>query len=213
MRMGVRSRRGPVRGWLAFALVFTLVAEAEPQVLIDRVLARVGSVPITLSAVRAGLGMGLIVAPDDDLPLATEQLVQRTLLQLEVERFPPPEPEVAAIAQEEARIRARIGPSLPTLMARTGLEEREIGQAARDTLRIRAYLDQRFGVTVQVSDEEARAYYSAHPEEFARDGVLVPFEQVEATVRQLASAARRQGTIDDWMADLRQRSDVVVNRQ
>ncbi len=180
------------------------------QVLLDRVLARVGDIPVTLSDVRAGIGMGLVVAPEADLSLALEQWIQRVLLLQEVERLPPPEPEVAEVDREEARIRTHMGAGSAMLAARTGLDERQIRQHARGTLRIRAYLAQRFGDAVQVSDEEARAYYAAHLDDFRREGVLVPLEQVESSVRQLAAAERLQGTIDQWMGELRQRAEVVL---
>lgn len=186
-------------------------AGAGAQVLIDRVLARISGDPLTLSDVRAALAMGLVVARSDEMALATEQLIQRRLLLAEVERFPPPEPAAAAIDQEEARIRARLGSIGVRPASDTGIDERQIRQNARDTLRIRAYLDQRFGTGFQVDDQEARAYYAANPGEFTRDGVVAPFEAVEADVRQRAAAARRETTIDQWMADLRQRADVTVN--
>jgi len=200
----------------AFVLSVFLVAgaaAADAQVLLDRVLARVNGALVTLSDVRGGRSMGLVVAREDEMELALEQWVQRTLLLQEVERFPPPEPEAAVVDGDEARLRSRIGSSLEALRAQTGLDDRDIRQAARDTARIRAYLDQRFGATVQVSDEEVRAYYSAHPDEFTRNGGLVPFEQVEDSARELASAARRQTTIEQWLTDLRQRADVVLNEQ
>ena len=196
--------------WLSVLFV-SITASAGAQVLIDRVLARVNGTPVTLSDVRAALGMGLVVAREDELDLATEQWIQRQLLLLEVERFPPPEPALAVVEQEEARIRSRMGPSAGALAAQTGLDERQVRQSARDTVRIRGYLDQRFGETVQVSDEETRAYYAAHAAEFVRDGVVVPFEEAEPEVRQRASLVRRQATIDQWMADLRQRADVVTS--
>lgn len=195
------------------AQLWSATAPASAQVLLDRVLARVSGGVVTLSDVRAGLGMGLVVAREDEMALATEQWIQRQLLLLEVERFPPPEPEAAAVDEEEGRIRTRIGPSFAALAARTGLDDRRVRQSARDTLRIKAYLDQRFGVTVQISDEEARAYYAAHSDEFTRGGAVIPFAEVEPAVRQSASAARRQATIGQWMADLRQRADVVMNRE
>ena len=43
-----------------------------------------------------------------------------------------------------------------------------------------------------------------------RDGVRVPFEQVEAEARQRASAERLRTTIDQWTRDLRARSEVVI---
>jgi hypothetical protein len=192
-------------------LVLWASAGGKAQVLLDRVVARVTGVPIMLSDVRAALGMGLIVAGEDELPLAVEQLVQRTLLLQEVERFPPPEPTVEALAAEEARLRARIGSAMPTLAARTGLDSRWIQQAARGTLRIRGYLDQRFGDVVQVSDEDARTYYTAHPDEFRRDGVVPPFESVQEVARGRAAAERRQTTIDAWLLDLRDRADVLLS--
>jgi hypothetical protein len=201
-----------IRCVLFAASLGCMVSAVDAQVLLDRVLARVSGGVITLSDVRAGLAMGLVVAREDELDLATEQWIQRQLLLLEVARFPPPEPDSGAIDQEEARIRSRLGQRVPALAARTGLDDRQVRQAARDTLRIRAYLDQRFGLTVQVSDDEVRAYYAAHPAEFMRDGAVVPFEQAEPEVRQRAAGARRESTIDQWMADLRQRADVVMGR-
>lgn len=197
---------------LLLMLALAAAQPAQSQRLLDRVLARVNDVPVTLSDVRAALGMGLIVAREDELDLATEQLVQRTLLLIEVDRFPPPEPPEQAVDDEEARLRGVIGASLTALREGTGLDERQIRQSARDTLRIRAYLDQRFGDIVQVGDDEVRAYYAAHPDEFTRAGVLVPFDLVEADARQRAADARRQGTIDQWITDLRQRADVIVVR-
>jgi len=201
-----------VRMALSLAAVVLWASSAVgAQVLLDHVVARVTGVPITLSDVRAALGMGLIVAREDELALAVEQLVQRTLLLQEVERFPPPEPAMEALAAEEARLRARIGSSMPMLAARTGLDERQIQQAARGTLRIRGYLEQRFGDVVQVSDEEARAYYAAHPDEFRRDGVVPPFDDVQEVARGRAAAERRQTTIDAWLLDLRDRADVLLS--
>lgn len=203
-----------LRQWLWRALACVAFALAcsgvDAQVLLDRVLARVSGVPVTLTEVRAALGMGLIVAGPDEMALATEQWIQRRLLLLEVERFPPPEPSPQDIDAEEARIRQRIGTSLATLTAQTGLDERQLRQSARDTLRIRAYLDQRFGEAVQVSDEDVRAYYSAHPDEFRVNGQVPPFEAVETAARARASESRRQTTIDQWISDLRARADVSL---
>jgi hypothetical protein len=197
---------------MAAACLVALASGASAQVLLDRVVARVNGIAVTLSDVRAALMMGAVVAADNELPLAIEQTVQRQLLLAEVERFPPPEPSAAAIDQEEARIRSRLGASFPGNAAQTGVDERRVRQTARDTLRIRAYLDQRFGVDFQVSDAEARAFYAANATLFARDGIVPSFELVESDVRQRAAAIRRQTTIDQWMTDLRQRADVVLTR-
>jgi hypothetical protein len=38
----------------------------------------------------------------------------------------------------------------------------------------------------------------------------MPFEQAETLARQLASAERLRVTIEQWIRDLRMRSDVVI---
>jgi hypothetical protein len=205
---------GVCRSWTArIAVALSLVAVVDAQILLDRVVARVNGQIITLSDLEIALATGIVVAPAADVALATEQLIQRQLLLVEVERFPPPEPDPVAVDAELARIRTQTAARTAGAAGQIQIDEQQMRQGARNTLKIRAYLDQRFGINVQVSDEEARAYYASHPAAFSRDGAVQPFEQVEATVRQLASVARREATIDQWMTELRQRADVVVNPQ
>jgi hypothetical protein len=82
---------------------------------------------------------------------------------------------------------------------------------ARDNLRIAAYLDQRFGTTVQVSDEEVAAYYRTHEAEFTNSRGTVPYEDAEPIARQGASSERRRAIVSQWIRDLRSRADVTVN--
>jgi hypothetical protein len=97
------------------------------------------------------------------------------------------------------------------LMQTTGLTEQRITDMARDNLRIAGYLDQRFGTTVQVSDDEVAAYYRTHEAEFTKGGVPVPYEDAEPVARQRVSSERRRATVEQWIRDLRSRADVVVN--
>ena len=107
-------------------------------------------------------------------------------------------------------MRTRARADIAAVVKRTGLDEQRIRDLARDGLRIQAYLDQRFGAAPQASMQEARAYYDTHPQEFTRDGVLVPFEEVETAARESASADRRLRTVAQWLADLRTRGDIVT---
>ncbi|MGE0446501.1 MAG: hypothetical protein AB7P99_14840 [Vicinamibacterales bacterium] len=181
-----------------------LGGDVAAQQLLDRVLAVVEGTPVTLSDVRAMQGLGIVDAADD--AGALEQAIDRQLLLYEVQRFPPPEPPAAAIDAEAAALLAR--PGLPALMRETGLDERRVREMARERLRIRGYLEQRFGTSVQVSDEEVDRYYREHQDEFLRDGLLIPFAEAEPVARDRASAERLTGLIDDWMAELRTRADV-----
>jgi hypothetical protein len=183
------------------------------QQLIDRVLARVDGAPVTLTDVQAALGLGLIRVPpgSDPVVAGTQQMIDRQLELVEVQRFPPPEPDRAAVTREIASLKMNAGARLPALMQSTGLSDQRINDIARDNLRIAGYLDQRFGTTVQVSDEEVTAYYRTHESEFTRGADVVPFEDAEPAARLRASEERRRATVDQWIRDLRSRADVSIN--
>jgi hypothetical protein len=195
----------------AFCIVHLSVAVTAQQ-LIDRVLARVGTKAVTLTDVRAAIGLGLVTtrAGEDIKAVALQQTIDRELLLNEVARFSPPEPTAAAVAEELARMKAHAGAELEALAMSTGLDEPTLQQLARETLRIRAYIAQRFGTSVQVTEDEARKYYEEHPDEFTREGVRMSFEEAEAAARQRVSAVRLGATIDQWTRDLRSRSEVVI---
>jgi hypothetical protein len=182
------------------------------QQLLDRVLARVDSAAITQTDVQAAVGLGIIPGGSPD-PIAagTQQMIDRQLELAEVQRFPPPEPSADAVARETARLKMSAGPRLPALMESTGLTDQRIADIARDNLRIAGYLDQRFGTTVQVSDEEVANYYRTHEAEFTASGEPIPFEEAEPLARQRVSNERRRGIVDQWIRDLRSRADVAVN--
>jgi hypothetical protein len=197
---------------VAFIVTWLSVGVSAQQ-LINRVMARVGGEPITLTDVQAAIGLGVIqpMGPDQ-IVSGTQLMIDRQLMLTEVQRFPPPEPMVAAVTQETARLRMNAGAGLANLKQSTGVDDERIHDIARDDLRILAYLDQRFGTAVQVSDEEVAAYYRDHQAEFAgRGGDPAPFEDVAGVARQRASEARRRATIDQWTRDLRGRADITVN--
>jgi hypothetical protein len=199
---------------VATCLVSVWLSHPAGQVLIDRVLARIDGIPLTLTDVQAAIGLGLIqVAPGADaIAAGTQQMIDRQLELTEVQRFPPPEPPPAAVAAEATRLKMNAAARLPALMQSTGLIEQRITYIARDNLRIAGYLDQRFGTAVQVSDEEVAAYYRTHEGEFARGGETIPFDEAEPTARQRASSERRRAIVDQWIRDLRSRADVALNK-
>ena len=180
--------------------------------LIDRVLARVGTNAVTMTDVRAARELGLIeIRPGEDPEaVALERTIERQLMLDEVARFSPPEPSDAAVAEEVAAMKSRAGSGFDALVIATGLDDERLRQLARETLRIRAYIAQRFGTNAQVTEDEARRYYEEHPAEFTRDGVRIAFEEAEPVARQRASAERLRSTIEKWVRDLRARSAVVI---
>ena len=107
-------------------------------------------------------------------------------------------------------MKARVGDRFDQMLQITGLDEDRLRGLARDTLRIRNYLQQRFGIATQVGEEEARKYFESHRDEFTRNGMPLTFEEAAADVRQRAAATRVQGAVAQWLQDLRARSDVVI---
>jgi hypothetical protein len=201
--------------WLILCLPFAFcilhyTSLASAQQLLDRVLARIGIEAITQTDVRALVELGLVDAKTATDPAAVQQAIDRHLILKEVARFPPVEPDAAAIEQQLTAMKARVGARLEEVMLANGLDEDRLRGLARDTLRIRTYLEQRFGLSNQVGEQEARKYYEEHRDEFTRDGVPIPFEQVAAAARQRASAVRLQSAVSLWLQDLRSRSEVVL---
>jgi hypothetical protein len=214
-----RLKAGVLRLWLrravclhsAFCILHFTVA-ADAQTLIDRVLARVGMNAVTMTDVRAAQALGLIeTRPGEDLQaVALERTIDRQLLLDEVARFSPPEPPAEAVAAEVEAMKSRVGPGFAALASATGLDDAKLHELARETVRIRAYISQRFGASAQVTADEARKYYVDHPAEFTRNGVLIALEEAEAEARQRASAERLRVTIEQWIRDLRSRAEVVI---
>jgi hypothetical protein len=208
---------------LQFACCILHDRVAEAQQLLDRVLARIGSEAITQTDVQALIEFGLADAksPPDALGVvaspeaaaAVRQAVERQLILREVARFPQSEPPPAAVDEQLAAMKARVGARLDAVMRDNGLDEERLRGIARDTLRIRNYLEQRFGFASQVSEEEARKYFEAHRDQFTRNGMPLTFEDAAAEARQRAGVERRQGTMTQWLQDLMTRSDVVVAGQ
>ena len=197
---------------VALLLAAAVAVSTAAQTMLDRVVARVNGTVILLSDERAAVRFGLIDAAADSED-AVEQMVQRALLVEEVNRFPPPEPAADAVDAEVARLRARAGGSLDDVERSTGITAEAVRLLARDRLRIQSYIDQRFGLTVPLTDEQVLQYYRAHPEEFSSNGQPVPFERAQGLARERAGLQQRQQTIGQWLRELRARADVTVPAQ
>lgn len=199
----------------ATAVVLLLVAGRvlPAQDLIDRIVARVDGVTITLTDVRMALALGIVTptAGEDPVAAGTQQLVDRQLITAEVQRFPPPEPAADAVDGEVARLTAGASGGLAAVERATGLTAQRLRLLARENLRTVGYLDQRFGAAAAVDEREAAEYYRTHPDEFTVGGQLQPFEDVVATAQARAAVRRRQAAIETWVRGLRMRADVAIN--
>jgi hypothetical protein len=180
--------------------------------IIDRVLAVVAGNLIMLSDVTAAREFGLVAqgAAPDPVRETLSRLIDRAIILAEVERYAPPEPDADAVDRELQAVRSGFASpqAFDQTLARTGVNEKHLRETLRQNLRIRAYLDQRFTVT-SPSDEDVGRYYREHQQEFSRNGALVPFDQARQNVVQAIRTERRRMLVDDWVAGLRRRAEIV----
>jgi hypothetical protein len=179
--------------------------------IIDRVLAVVDGAVIMLSDATAASELGLVPedSADDRIGAVLSRLINRQLILREVDRYTPSEPTDQAVDQEGETVRARFtsAEAYASALTRSGLDEKRLRLLLRDSLRIRAYVEQRFAVPPP-GEEELRRYYSEHLQEFAQAGQPASFENVRTQIEQAIVRARREMLIDDWVNGLRRRADI-----
>lgn len=135
----------------SFAVFVVFVVPSDAQQLLDRVVARVGSSAITQTDVDASVTFGVVARAD-----AVRQLIDRRLMLAEVDRFPPPEPGATEIKLLMEAMRAQAGADTAAAMKRTGVNDDRLAEIARDTLRLRSYVQQRFGDGPRAEEQRTR---------------------------------------------------------
>jgi len=134
---------------LTLFVMAAAVRVARADEVIDRVLAVVAGDLIMLSDVRAARELGLVTTADsgDQDRAVLSQLIDRALILDEVERYAPPEPSPDAIDRAFRAVRGRFpsDDAFAAILVRVGFDETQLRSVLRQNLRIRAYLDQRFG--------------------------------------------------------------------
>lgn len=194
---------------VTLTLVLALSGATEVQI-IDRVLASVGGRLVTASDVRAAREFGLVpstgAAVDDRTVL--EQLVDRSLILDEVERYAPPEPPEAEVRRQYDTIRQKFATpgELESAMRSTGMDEAALLQWLRNDLRIRAYLDQRFAAVIDPGPGDLEQYVRrvrSRPDQAS-------LSDAEATrlARELARTERREALVTEWIQGLRRRASI-----
>lgn len=199
---------------LGVALALGLSVVTVRAEVIDRILAVVNGQIITLSDARAALRLGLVPSDvsKDPIDAAMQRLIDRRLMLGEVDRYAPPEPAEPEIDAAVATIRARYSgaPGFDEVLKQTVMSREELRRHVRDSLRIDAYLQQRFTSLVEPSDAEAMVYYREHAAEFTAGGQLRPFDEVREDARRRLIEQRRAAFVREWVDGLRRRASLVI---
>ena len=184
-----------------------------PGELLDRVLALVGGQVILLSDVRAFLDLQLITPSDaaDPTPSVLTALIERRLVLEEEARYVAVEPPPSdAVDERLAEVVRRVGgaEALDARLPVVGLTIDDLRQVLREDLLIERYLARRWPPRPP-TDNEVAAYFRDHADEFRTDGVLPSFDAARDEARRRASEGQRQALIDDWVASLTERGNVL----
>lgn len=200
--------RGGPGALVAVAVWAATWAGAE---VIDRILAVVGGHPVMLSDVRAAIDLGLVdtAGADDPIAVALGHLVDRQLMLSEVERYGPAAPADEAVRRALDEIVARAGePRYRAALARGGLTEASLEAIVHDTLRIDAYVSQRFGASAEPTDDEVARAYTLRRDDLAVDGRVPTLSEAAPRLRAELTEARRAAQVADWLESLRRRTEV-----
>jgi len=201
---------------VAIAQVQTPPGAAGRTVRLDEIVAEVEGDPIAQSEVRAIVGLRLPVAGVvPTAATALDALINRRLMLIELSHFAPPDPTTD-------QVRARRQQWLDTLppgtnvtadLARFGFADDAVLAWFKDELRIGAYVTSRFAAASRPTHDDLVAYFNAHAAEFAVNGVTPAFEAVQDAVTARVTAIRRDDSVREWIAQVRARADVWINRE
>jgi hypothetical protein len=198
---------------IACAWLLIAAASAVQAQVIDRVLARVDTSVITLSDVRAAQVLELVRTSDaaDPVAAALTQLIDRELMIAEATKYSVPSPPAGAVDAQMAVIRARFATDagFQAALEATAMTVGRLRDIVRDNLRVEAYVNQLFAAPAQPTDEEVARYYEQHRAAFVSDGRQLSLEEARGAATQLATAARRDVLIADWLTRLRSRATIV----
>lgn len=129
----------------------------------------------------------------------TDALIEKHLVEDQIAQFREIEVSETAVAER-----------LRTITKPANVSDRELREAVAGELRRNAFMNERFGEFIRVSDEEVRKYYEETlvPELRLRGQPIPPVEQVTEGVRQNVIAEKMKVEVDAWLMELQRRSTI-----
>ena len=195
-----------MRNGLCFLMLLAVVGRAE---VIDRIAITVGPRAITESDILREIRLAAFfnqAEPDFSPPgrrLAAGRLVERALIEMEMEAGQYEFPEASEVAPALAALKKG---RFPIEAAR--LSEGDVQRGLLQQLALERFIDERFGPAVQISDDEMREYYSKSwvPNwENKEKGAPAPFEEVRPEIGRILRAQRADQLLNTWLKETRGR--------
>lgn len=213
-----RTRLLPLAAALAVAAGAARAAEPAPAVLLDEVIARVETRPITRSELEllARLGRARALGPahladavpPGELTRVLGRLVDELVVFTEANRLQVFEVAEGEVDRALAELRQRLGSAgVDGLLEEFDLDERDLKELLRRELRVARYLEGRFRLASRPRDAEVQAALAAVGEM----DPSAPREDAEA-VRARLARERFAALTREFVSDLRRRSRVQVLR-
>lgn len=151
---------------LSLALAALPARAADPALRIGGVEISAGQFKVATSAIQMARGASL--DHNSVVRQAVDQLVVREVLVVAAHD--------AKLAVDQAKVqaaldkqRAQDGPErFAKMLADTGLTEAELAQLESKRQLIQAFIDVKIAPSVTVSDQDVKAYYDGHPQQFTR---------------------------------------------
>ncbi|RLB96750.1 MAG: hypothetical protein DRH76_06405 [Deltaproteobacteria bacterium] len=164
----------------------------------------------TIEAQYPGLAAGILKAAVP-APLAEDTLLTADGITIETSRL------LAGIQDQEPHLRAQLEKNLFFLLEQEATQQILIDEARKDGIVVNAPEDSRpiqalleqQTKGISVSEDEARAFYSANREMIGD----MPFEQVAGPIGQYLLQDKRQQAVNEYIADLGRSRNIRVNQE
>ena len=203
-------------------LLLTGLGQAE---IIDRVAASVGRSVVADSDIRLEIRLSSLMngtEPDlrpESRRKTAERLVERALIETEMEigRYPAPDP--TGIESDLADLKKQRFPTEDAYkkgLAKYGLRDADVRKYLLQQRAVLTFIDARFGPAVQVMETEMREYYAGSfvRQWENRSGKPVPpFDEVRAAIEETLRAERVDRLLDEWLTEGKRRTRIEFREE
>ncbi len=214
-----------MRRTLQLALVMALVAaSAAGAEVIERIVAKVNSHPILSSELDEALryqclldGKPLDGLSGDDRKQALDRLVDRALIEQQMNGATYPRVTPEEVAKRLAEIRAQLpdggsDEAWRAALLRYRLSDEDVAEQLSTQLDVLRFVELKFRPNIQVDRRAIQDYYLQHliPELHKRGAREVPLNEVSDQIRELLVQQRIDELLSAWLVTLRAQAEVEL---